>query len=717
MKEITGFIAALHLAAKALQFYTAEHPRGVEALSTLDQSINAVLAKRPRLSLSVANGTLLLDSQPLVAEATHEKASLRSVAKELEARNLGGLIITKGVTYRELTELVRLVLMKPQQIQDAGGPVEIFRRADVIHVRASHVRYEAVAEGEEVVRSGSVVRIDESDAGAPLALLLRRFLLREKAEGGGTTAPEEVSSLSDAVASPASARELLQQALAGATPETQLAILLSVKKLPDGAMREALYGPMQDALVGGGGGGGLGSGEGGLLAQLLAGGSADSQVELLRARVAELGISREQLDEVLSVVGWEKLSANEKIEKLLTGNRIYDFPSEKLIVFVRELLETGRKEEAYRLLECYGHGLGHDALSIRRSIADTLGQMTAFIVDPGVSPQIEQLFLRVILNHFVRETDARMHTTLAEAAASLIAALAASGRSDVALQTLNRLDAAIGVAPPDAPVRRTYESMDRALNDPRRASQIVGQILTTDGEQFTRAIIPLVVHFGTALSPHLIEALANEEERNRRGRLIKALKSIGRPAHPFLLEALQSPTWYVVRNTLNVLGDIGEREHVTAIGQRLQHSDPRVRRAAARTLGKIRGEEGEALLTSAIRDRDLETQNEVLLCLGSMKAQGSVSAICDLVKSRGEEKVRETALATLGQIGSDAAVPSLGEILRPKGLFARESLTIRTAAAKALAAIGTPDAREILRNAVATETDRAAKDAFAKFVS
>jgi HEAT repeat protein len=715
MSEITGFISALHLAAKALQFYTAEHPRGIEALSTLDQSINAVLAKRPRLSLSVANGTLLLDGQPLVAEAPHEKASVRAVAKELEARHLGGLIITKGVNYRELMELVRLVLMKPQQIQNAGGPEEIFRRADVIHVRASNVRYEAVSEGEEIVRSGSVVRIDESDAGAPLALLLRRFLLREKGEGGGATAPEEVSSLSDALATPTSARELLQQALAGATPETQLAILLSVKKLPDGTMRDALYGPMQDAL-GGGGAGGVGSGEGGLLAQLLAGGSTDSQVELLRARVAELGISREQLDEVLSVVGWEKLSANEKIEKLLTGNRIYDFPSEKLIVFIRELLEAGKKEDTYRLLECYGLGLSHDALSIRRSIADTLGQMTAFIVDPGVGPQIEQLFLRVILNHFMRETDPRMHTTLAEAAASLIAALAASGRSDVALQTLNRLDAAIGVAPPDAPVRRTYESMDRALNDPRRASQIVGQILTTDGEQFTRAIIPLVVHFGTALSPHLIEALANEEERNRRGRLIKALKSIGKPAHPFLLEALQSPTWYVVRNTLNVLGDIGEREHVAAIGQRLQHSDPRVRRAAARTLGKIRGEAGEALLTSAIRDRDLETQNEVLLCLGSMKAQGSVSAICDLAKSRGEEKVRETALATLGQIGSDTAVPALGEILRPKGLFARESLTIRTAAAKALATIGTPEAREILRNAVATETDRAAKDAFAKFV-
>ena len=707
MNEINEFTAALHLAAKALQFYTAEHPRGVEALTTLDKSINAVLEKRPRFAISVSKGMLLLDGQPLEADQSHVKAPVKALAKELDARQLGGFIITKGVNYRELTELVRLFVMKPQQIKDAGGPDEIFRRADVIHIRISHVRYEAVTDGEEVVRAGMIRRPEDADSDS-LGVLLRRYLLREGAVGGETS-EEDIKKINEAVATPENTRALLKESMTGAAPEVQLAMILSIRNLSAGSLRDALL-PALEEMVG--------KAEGDILSQLVAvSASSDPQVELLRARVAELGISREQLDEVLSVVGWEKLSWSEKIEKLLTGNRIFDFPPEKLIVFVRELLEAGKREEVFYLLERYTRGIEHDSYSVRQNIADTLGQIATFIASPGVGPQVEQLLARATLNHFVKESDARMHATLGEAAASLITAFAASGRSDVALQTLTRLEAAVGVAAPNAPVRQAHESMGRAFAEPRRAAQMIGQIMTADAEALNKSVIPLVVHVGTALAPFLIDALANEEDRNRRGRLIRVLKAVGKPAHPFLLEALQSQTWYVVRNTLNVLGDIGEREHVTAIGKKLTHGDARVRRAAARTLGKIGGPESEALLATAVRDKDPETQNEVLLCLGSMKAQSAVPAVCDLAKSRGDEKVRETAMATLGQIGSDAALPALGDILRPKGIFSRESLAIRAAAAKALAAIGTPEARQLLRNAVSTESDRAAKEAFAKYVT
>jgi hypothetical protein len=722
-KDVIDFTAALHLAAKALQFYTAEHPRGVEALTNLDHAASTLLAQRSRVSIVAAKGTLLVDGAPVSSDAAHTKAHVTALARELEARQFGGLILTQGVTYRELIELVRLFVMKPPQLRDAGGPEEIFRRADVLHIRISHVRYEAITEDEEVVWSKTARRAEElagSDSES-LPMLLRRFLTKnfETGGGGGGGSAElpdgaDLTAKADEIAAnmPDRIREILKEAIDGIEPEVQLALLTNIAALPAGALREALQPAARELL-------GAEATNNDVLARLLGGTSTDaSSIELLRARLEDLGISREQLDEVLDVIGWDRLATNDKIEKLLTGNRIFDFPREKLVTFIRDLLEQRRYDDTLHLLDAYGRGLEQDAFTVRQNIIDTFGQVASMIESPGVSPQIDQLLTRVILNHFVKEGDPRMHATVAEAVASLCTALAKTGRADAALRTLTRLEAAIGVSGQDAVVRHAYESLARAFAEPKRAAQLLAQLFAADPEMLNKAVVPLVTQIGAPLVPALMESLANEDDRNRRGRLVRALKSIGKPAHPFLLDALQSPTWFVVRNTLNILGDIGERDHAAAIGRRLQHGDARVRRAAARALGKIGGAEGETLLVAAIGDRDTETQNEVLLCLGSMKAQSAVPALAELAKTRSlAADARELAMTTLGQIGSDAAVPVLGDLLRPKGLFAREALSIRVAAARALAAIGTQEAQQTLRSAIAAESDRATREALSRIVA
>ncbi|HJQ37801.1 MAG TPA: HEAT repeat domain-containing protein [Thermoanaerobaculia bacterium] len=632
MREVLEFTAALHLAAKALQFYTAEHPRGVDALTTLDRTANALLSKQSRVSIVAAKGTLLVDGEPLGSGTASNKAHVKALAHELDARQFGGIILLQGVTYRELVELVRLFVMKPPQLRDAGGAEEIFRRASVVHVRISRVRYEAITEGEEVVWSKDMASRGDDTGDDSLPMLLRKFLMQNAGEGGGGGGLGRGEGNADDIAA---------------------AIL-------DALQRNA--------------------GDTDALTRMLASATADTHgLELLRSRLEELGISREQLDEIIGIIGWERLSPNEKIEKLLTGTAIFDVPREKLIVFLRELLEARRHEDVFRLLEVYVRGLEQEAVAARQAVIDTLGQVAAMIETPGTSPQIDQLLTRAILNRFVKENDPRLQIAVAEAVASLCVALMQTGRADVALQAMGRLEAAVSVSDPNANVRESYKSLGQAFGDPRRAAQMIAQIYGSDPEMLAKGVVPLVAQFGEALMPALMEALANEDDRNRRGRLVRALKAIGTPAHPFLLGALQSPQWFVVRNALTILGEIGEREHCGAIGRSLQHQDPRVRRTAARALGKIGGADCEAMLVAAIGDRDDETQNEVLVCLGSMKAQ--------------------------------SAIPALADILRRRGLFAREPLPIRVAAGRALAAIGTTESLSVLRNAIAAENDRSARAA------
>jgi HEAT repeat protein len=705
MQQAAEVATALQLSTKALQFYAAEHPRVVEAVDVLEKNCAALLAQHPRVTLTAAKGTLLVDGDPFV----NPPAGVRVLAGEMEKRQLGGLVLMSGVTRRELIELVRLMALRAEQIKAAGGADAILRGAGVDHIRISHVRYEAITEQEEVVWSKSLHRGEGGENLQDLPGLLQKFLLSNlKKSGDAADAPDDAVALAlEETQDPNRAREILVAAMAGMDPVAQLALLVSVDRLPPGPTRDAFHeaaGGLIAGLKTGGGGRGLEPDPTRALLDAIANNS--EQLSLLRQRLSDMGVSREQLDELLDVLTWDRLSVDERIAKMLEADRMLDFPPDKFQHFIRELIESDRAADAHRLLERYVTGLQQDAVVIRRNVADGLGQIITF----ALPRESEQVVGAAILNQFVRETDAHVKNVINQAAANLMTRLIATGRCEPALRVFERLDASAAVDTP---------TLIRALGEQQRAAALLDQIGNADPDTTAKFVMPLVTRLGAVIAPHVIEALGNEEDRNRRGRLVKALKAIGEPAYPHLVDALRSQVWFVVRNALNVLGDIGTPAQIEAIGRKLDHGDPRVRRAAARALGKIGGTEAEALLVGALNDRDAETQAEVFLCLGSMKAQSAIPGLAELARAKllgTDEKVRELALTTLGQIGSDAAVPVLGEILRAKSFLTRDSPAIRIAAGKALAAIKTPAARDLLRSAVTAETDRATKAALQKLV-
>jgi HEAT repeat protein len=624
MQQAAEVATALQLSTKALQFYTPDHPRVVEAVTHLEEAVLALLAERPRVALTASNGNLLIDGQPFVSPQGHVK----TFAAELERRQIGGIILSSGISRRELLELVRLLTMRAEQIKSGGGAEAILSRAEVTHVRISHVRYETVTDGEEVVWAKSVRHIDGPDAATALPAVLKALADGEEVKA------EDLRAVMDVVA------------------------------------------------------------------------NQDEQLTLLRERLVEMGITREHFDELLNFIAWDKLPLDERVESLLEGNRIFALPPGKFQRFMRELLDADRPQPVRRLLERYVTGLLQDATAIRHSVADGLGQ----VITLQLPRESEQIVGAAILNGFVVETDPRVRSVVAQAAANLLAMLVSTGRCEPALRVIEKLDATAPLA---------MDALAPAFGEAHRAQELLAQICTSDPDSMARYVMPLVGRLGGAIAPHVIEALGNEMDRNRRGRLVKALKTIGEPAFPFLVDALRSNVWFITRNALNVLGDIGTPAHVEAIGRALGHGDPRVRRAAARALGKIDGADAERLLVAGLNDRDPETQAEVMLCLGSMKAQSAIPGLAELARAKllgTDDKVRELAVTTIGQIGTDAAVPALGEILRAKGFFARDTPMIRIAAARALSTIKTPAARVALKTAATTESDRATKAAIEKLI-
>jgi HEAT repeat protein len=124
-----------------------------------------------------------------------------------------------------------------------------------------------------------------------------------------------------------------------------------------------------------------------------------------------------------------------------------------------------------------------------------------------------------------------------------------------------------------------------------------------------------------------------------------------------------------------------------------------------RALWKLGGPVAEPHLVAQMKDTDAESMQEILFALGQLRSEMSLPQVTELAQDkRVLERIRIQAMDTLGHIASPKALPVLLECLRRKGFFGGgEPPTIRLAAAKALAAIGTPEAHAALERALEAE--------------
>jgi len=157
--------------------------------------------------------------------------------------------------------------------------------------------------------------------------------------------------------------------------------------------------------------------------------------------------------------------------------------------------------------------------------------------------------------------------------------------------------------------------------------------------------------------------LAEEPDRQVRARMCQVLAKVGRSAVPILVEWLEDPRWFLVRNVVHVLGKIGDEAVFGPVAALLGHPHSRVRIEAVRALALVAPARATTPLVGSSRDVDPEVRLEAVRALGALRRDEAVPALRDLA----------------------AGVAERGA-----------AFSLRREAVEALAAIGTPDTREAL---------------------
>jgi HEAT repeat protein len=188
--------------------------------------------------------------------------------------------------------------------------------------------------------------------------------------------------------------------------------------------------------------------------------------------------------------------------------------------------------------------------------------------------------------------------------------------------------------------------------------------------------------------PALLDALKGDELRLLESLVAASLGNIGEPAVPTLVKTLADADAARRRTAAYALALIGPKaaEAAPALTKALTDTEGEVRAPAARALGKIGPEAKPAAgaLSKALTDADPFVRVRAALALWQVDGRGTgVPVLREALKAK-EDRVREQAAESLGELGAKAALagPALEAALRDA------SPQVRRLAAEALGKIG-----------------------------
>ena len=199
----------------------------------------------------------------------------------------------------------------------------------------------------------------------------------------------------------------------------------------------------------------------------------------------------------------------------------------------------------------------------------------------------------------------------------------------------------------------------------------------------------------------LLNILGELEDRKTRRYLCNILSVIGKQAVEAFASGIHDKKWYLVRNTLMILGIIKDPAAIKYIEGTMTHPELRVRKEAVKALDSIGTEEIKGPFMIALGDSDAGIRTSALKTLrrfGDKK-------LFDIVKERilaGDLKERpftekKELFEALAETGRDMAFPMLSEFFKKKGLFRKtETEELRACAAYGLGILGTRESIMLL---------------------
>ncbi len=252
-----------------------------------------------------------------------------------------------------------------------------------------------------------------------------------------------------------------------------------------------------------------------------------------------------------------------------------------------------------------------------------------------------------------------------------------------------RLPAAVDRVVAEGRLAQLLDALEGGVADSAAAATVRARIATAAAVQQIVARAPidfkllerLVPLVGAAAAPPLLDALAAAESRGARRGLLAQLAKMGAEIAPFVIARLGDSRWYVTRNLLALLEELGPPPAGFSAAAYMRHADARVRWQAVKLQLKLPAERDEALI-AGLRDQDPRTLRLALSIAVALQACPDTAV--PLLVNRATDRtlagdLRALAVRCLGYTKAPAALETLLQLTAGgRTLFRREKLAAKS---------------------------------------
>ncbi|MEQ8329473.1 MAG: HEAT repeat domain-containing protein [Longimicrobiales bacterium] len=274
------------------------------------------------------------------------------------------------------------------------------------------------------------------------------------------------------------------------------------------------------------------------------------------------------------------------------------------------------------------------------------------------------------------------------------AALRDAGMLDPLADAVERLALQSGDPPDEACV-----AMARQLLSPGVASRLAARLGAARDDARRAELLTLCRSMGHEMALAVSDALSDTTDRFARRSFVDAMVEMGPAAMGVVEEMVEDGRWFVIRNAVAILGEVGGERAVELITSSLAHTDARVRREALLSLAKVGGEDAGLLVYGMLEDPDADVRLAAAMAAGALKVERALKPLLVLLDEESDAEVVVGVLHALGQLGDPGAVNAIEKRAVPS-FFSRPPTDVRIAAYRALLNIGTPKARKLLEDAM-----------------
>ena len=283
---------------------------------------------------------------------------------------------------------------------------------------------------------------------------------------------------------------------------------------------------------------------------------------------------------------------------------------------------------------------------------------------------------------------------VADEVATVAEARAGEGRWEVVARVFDAFVRGEG-ATDDPELRRAYTIAVRRLTKPTLIRGIAG--LLPRRPELRDPLHAGFLRLGPDGAEALIDLLTSSDSLTDRRAYLAALVKI-RDAVPTLIHLLGDNRWYVVRNAIDLLGEMRAAEAENALLDVVTHREERVRRSVATALARLGTLRSLQAVEKMATDSVPEVRAHAAQGLGGVKSSRAVGVLSRALDREADPEVQAVILAALGRQATDEAVARLTKAAEPDGrLFKRKPTALRLAAVQALAEANTPAALAALR--------------------